>query len=232
MMLWAAFTLGLFGSLHCVGMCGPIALAVPGSHSRPVDRAIRSLQYNLGRTASYMSMGLIFGGLGAGIRLAGFQSVLSIAMGAIILILAFFALDFENKLLNHSWLNRFYGWIRLHLGKLLRAQNRGASWTLGVLNGFLPCGLVYAAVFGAISTGDWWKGTVFMGLFGLGTIPLMFSIAYAGQWLNVKWRTRLRKLIPGFLLLMGMMLIMRGLHFELPYDFRFWQEVAERPMCH
>lgn len=231
-MLWSAFIMGLLGSLHCAGMCGPIALAIPGKEQSPAAMGMRSVAYNLGRTSTYAAMGIVFGLLGASVRLAGFQSGLSLATGILILVLAFFTLDFEKKLLQIPFLTRFYGMVQIRLGKLLKKKGVQGAFGIGILNGFLPCGLVYAAIFGAISTGNAWQGGAYMALFGLGTIPLMFSIAFAGQWMHVSWRTRLRQLVPYFLSIVGILLIMRGLNFDLPYDFRFWQEAADTPMCH
>jgi sulfite exporter TauE/SafE len=213
-------------------MCGPIALAIPGQDNSPMGMGMRSLSYNLGRTLTYTILGLIFGLLGASVRLAGFQSVLSMVSGILMLLFAFFTLDFEKRIFQIPFLTRFYGFIQIHLGRLLKQRGIQGAMGIGLLNGFLPCGLVYAAIFGAISTGNIWQGGAYMALFGLGTIPLMFSIAYAGQWMHVSWRNRLRQVVPYFLTIVGVLLIARGLNFDLPYDFRFWQDAAETPMCH
>ncbi|MCB0663416.1 MAG: sulfite exporter TauE/SafE family protein [Saprospiraceae bacterium] len=231
-MLWSAFIMGLLGSLHCAGMCGPIALAIPGTEQTPLAMGMRSLSYNLGRTLTYSAMGLVFGLLGASVRLAGFQSSLSLIMGVMMIAIAFFTLDFEKKLLQIPLLTRFYGMVQIRLGRLLKMKGVQGALGIGILNGFLPCGLVYAAVFGAISTGNALQGAAYMALFGLGTIPLMFSIAFAGQWMHASLRAKLRQMVPYFLTIVGILLIMRGLNFDLPYDFRFWQEAAETPMCH
>lgn len=231
-MLYTALALGFLGSLHCAGMCGPIAMALPRQSASRFYIAFNSLFYNLGRTFTYALIGLFFGLIGESLRLAGWQSGLSVAMGILFVVFAFFAFDFEKRLLGFSFLNRFYGWIQVRLGAFLRTHAGRNAFFIGLLNGFLPCGLVYAAVFGAISAGSMLNSVLFMAFFGLGTIPLMFSIGFFGQWLSAKWRSRLRSLIPAFLTVVGLLLIARGLNFDLPYDFRFWQDAAHQPICH
>ncbi|MEZ5057995.1 MAG: sulfite exporter TauE/SafE family protein [Saprospiraceae bacterium] len=144
-MLWSAFILGLLGSLHCAGMCGPIALAIPGQDNSPMGMGMRSLSYNFGRTITYTILGLVFGLLGASVRLAGFQSVLSMVSGILMLLFAFFTLDFEKRIFQIPFLTRFYGFIQIHLGRLLKQRGIQGAMGIGLLNGFLPCGLVYAA---------------------------------------------------------------------------------------
>jgi hypothetical protein len=231
-MIWTALALGLFGSLHCIGMCGPIALAIPGSQVRGWALVANALQYSVGRVATYVAMGLVFGAVGTSVRLAGWQSWLSVSMGVMVLVFAFFTVDFERKIMNLPMLRRFYESMQRQLGQLLRRNTGWSSLLIGLFNGFLPCGLVYAAIFGAISTGSILSGAAFMAIFGLGTVPMLFSVSVAGQWMSISWRKRLRRLIPVFLTIMATLLIARGLNFDLPYDFRFWQEGATQPTCH
>jgi len=89
--------------------------------------------------------------------------------------------------------------------------------TIGFLNGFLPCGLVYMAIFGAIATGNALQGSLYMALFGLGTIPLMTSAIYLGNFLNVQVRQRIRKAIPVFVAVIAGLFILRGLGLGIPY---------------
>ncbi len=231
-MYYSAFIIGFLGSLHCIGMCGPIALAIPSGRRKGWSVFFQALQYNSGRVFTYALLGTIFGFLGQSVRLAGFQSGLAIVMGVLLGLLAFFTLDFEQKVLNIPFFNSFYKRVQNILGQLLRTNSSKSAFLIGILNGFLPCGLVYAAIFGAISTEFVWRGTIYMVAFGLGTFPMMLSVAILGQWMSHKWRNALRKLLPVFLIIMALLLISRGLDFDLPYDFRFWQDAAINPMCH
>lgn len=231
-MLITAFTIGLFGSLHCVGMCGPIALALPhGGQSRWM--AIwKVLLYNLGRTVTYVLLGVLVGLLGEGLFLAGAQKWLSIAIGIGLLAVAIFSIPVESKLLRWPLVGRGYLLLKSALAKLLGKNSQLAFFQTGLLNGLLPCGLVYLAIVGAVSVGSVSGGAVYMLLFGLGTIPLMLATAFAGQMVSLKIRNRLKKLYPVFLVSLAALFIFRGLQFAVPKDFSFWEAMQNMPMCH
>jgi len=89
--------------------------------------------------------------------------------------------------------------------------------TIGFLNGFLPCGLVYIAVFGAIAAGNIAQGSLYMVLFGAGTIPLMTTAVYFSGFLKGNRKQKIQKLIPVFVVLMGTLFILRGLGLGIPY---------------
>lgn len=232
MFLWTAFTIGLFGSLHCIGMCGPIALSLPYGGAGRLAAAGNGLLYNLGRTFTYVLIGSLFGLLGKGIFLAGYQSALSISMGVLMLILAFFSTDLESRIARLSFLQKPLFRLKSALGNLIRAKSHTSFLGIGMLNGLLPCGLVYMAVVGAVSTGSVWKGAAYMGLFGLGTIPLMLFTSLAGNWIGVQVRRRIRAVLPFMLALIAVLLIFRGLNFDLPRGLELWEDAADVPMCH
>ncbi|MBK6623099.1 MAG: sulfite exporter TauE/SafE family protein [Saprospirales bacterium] len=232
MFLWTAFTIGLLGSLHCIGMCGPIALSLPYGGAGRLAAAGNGLLYNLGRTFTYVLIGSLFGLLGKGIFLAGYQSALSISMGVLMLILAFFSTDLESRVARLSFLQKPLFRLKSALGNLIRAKSHTSFLGIGMLNGLLPCGLVYMAVVGAVSTGSVWKGAAYMGLFGLGTIPLMLFTSLAGNWIGVQVRRRIRAVLPFMLALIAVLLIFRGLNFDLPRGLELWEDAADVPMCH
>ena len=89
--------------------------------------------------------------------------------------------------------------------------------TIGYLNGLLPCGLVYMAIFGALATGNAWEGSLYMALFGLGTVPLMTTAIYLGNFLTKTIKQRVLKLIPAFVVVIGLLFIIRGLGLGIPY---------------
>ncbi len=231
MALWTAFTMGLIGSLHCIGMCGPIALALPYQGSRRVYAAGNLLLYNLGRVLTYALLGLVIGIFGRGFFLAGFQSYLSAGLGFALLLVAVFSINVESRLLRLPWMSRLNEWVKLQLGRLLRQRGAGKLFLIGMLNGLLPCGLVYMAIVGALTTANMFQGGLFMAFFGLGTIPLMLGTALAGQLISLEWRARLRRLLPAFLAVFAIMFILRGLNFDLPIELRFWQDMQNTPMC-
>ncbi|MBK7408473.1 MAG: sulfite exporter TauE/SafE family protein [Saprospirales bacterium] len=224
--------MGLLGSLHCVGMCGPIALSLPYQGAGRLAAIGNALLYNLGRTATYVMIGSLFGLLGKGIFLAGYQSALSISMGVLMLILAFFSTNLESRVARLPLLQGPLLRLKSALGNLIRARSRSSFFSIGLLNGLLPCGLVYMAVVGAVSTGSVWKGAAYMGLFGLGTIPLMLLTALAGNWIGVKLRRRVRAVLPFMLVLIAALLIFRGLNFDLPRGLELWEDASNVPMCH
>lgn len=213
--LWVGFLLGFAGSLHCLGMCGPLALALPAP--RDASRAFRAwgrLLYNLGRTVTYAAMGLLAGLIGHVLQLGGFQQTVSIVLGVLLI-----ATLFLNSRHMPEWvLNRFYRPVQRGLGALLRRKGNLGLFQVGLLNGLLPCGLVYAALAGAsLQTGPL-LGAFYMALFGLGTIPMMFAISMGGLTLrSPRFQPVLQYLVPALTLTAGALLILRGLSLGIPY---------------
>lgn len=232
MIFWTAFTLGLIGSTHCLGMCGPIALAIPMTTSQRFQMAFQALKYNLGRVATYALLGAVFGLLGMGVALAGFQKGFSIIVGVLLLFAAFFSLNWESKLTNKSPLRHFFNFIKKQIGKLLSNRPRQAHFLIGVFNGFLPCGMVYLAIAGAITTGDVLNGMLFMTLFGLGTMPLMLGIMLLGNVVKPSFRNILRSIAPFIMVAFAILLIARGLNVNLPHELHFWEALQNDVMCH
>ena len=107
--------------------------------------------------------------------------------------------------------------VKKQMGEALKKKTADTFLTIGFLNGFLPCGLVYMAVFGAIATGTAWQGSLYMFFFGLGTIPLMTSAIYLGKFLNSQVKQRIQKVIPVFVVVIGALFILRGLGLGIPY---------------
>ncbi|MCB0653432.1 MAG: sulfite exporter TauE/SafE family protein [Saprospiraceae bacterium] len=231
-MLWTAFTIGLFGSLHCVGMCGPIAIALPYKKENKLVMLASGLLYNLGRVTTYSFLGLFIGFIGKGVFLAGFQQWLSIGLGILMLIIALFSIPVESKIYSLSFVQKPYAKLRSLLGRFLTKNSWQALYLTGVLNGFLPCGLVYLAIVGAVSMASLEQGVAYMALFGLGTIPLMLMVSLAGSVVSIRFKTVVRKLYPVFMVAFAALLIARGLNFEVPRTFNFWETAQEVPMCH
>ena len=114
-------------------------------------------------------------------------------------------------------LYRLIGNIKKALGTALQKKSADTFLTIGFLNGFLPCGLVYMAVLGAIAMGNPWKGALYMALFGLGTVPLMTTAIYFSGIIKGSTRQKIRKLIPVFVIFVGILFILRGMGLGIPY---------------
>ncbi len=213
MELWLAFMLGLAGSAHCAGMCGPIALALPTGGRRGLALVPNRVAYNLGRVTTYCLMGVVFGLIGRSLALAGVQRWVSIGLGVAILVGLFVA---RARALAIG-IAVPVAWLKSALGRLLHQQTLVSQYSLGMLNGLLPCGLVYIACVGAAATGGLLSGVEYMLAFGLGTAPMMLALGLAGQALPVGFRLRLQKLIPVCLALVAVLLILRGLALGIPY---------------
>lgn len=232
MIFWTAFTLGLIGSTHCLGMCGPIALAIPMTTSQRLLMTFQALKYNLGRVLTYTLLGLVFGLLGKGVELAGFQKSFSIGIGILLLIAAFFSMNWESALTNKTPLGRFFHFIKKQIGNLLRNRPKQSHLLIGIFNGFLPCGMVYLAIAGAVTTGSVLGGMLFMTLFGLGTLPLMLGLMLLGTVIKPSIKNILRKIAPIVMLAFAMLLIARGLNVDIPTELRFWEALQDEVMCH
>lgn len=215
MTLLAPILLGLAASLHCIGMCGPLMLALPLDAAGKRHVLVQMLTYHSGRILTYAALGVLFGLLGKGIYVAGFQKSLSIGAGVLMLTMAFVAWRFEQLVVRLPGFGAFTSKIKVGIGKRLRYSTAGAVFSVGLLNGLLPCGMVYSALAGAISTTEAAEGGVFMALFGLGTLPMMLGVGVAGRSLGVSFRQKLRIAQPLLLTLAGLLLLQRGLHLDL-----------------
>ena len=216
-MLYTAILLGLMGSLHCVGMCGPIAFVLPLDRSNRFKMLSQIFVYHFGRLAAYAIMGLAFGFFGKGLYVFGAQQKLSIFVGLLMILLVLIPAKVFNKYSVSKPVYKIVSKIKSSLGQELQKKTTDTFLTIGFLNGFLPCGLVYMALFGSIAMASPVQGSLFMMLFGLGTIPLMTSAAYLGSVLKTPLKKRIQQLIPIFVVVIGVLFIIRGLGLGIPY---------------
>lgn len=215
-MLFSALIFGLLGSFHCVGMCGPIAFLLPVDRHNRLRKFIQVLLYHTGRIASYAIIGLALGLIGKSLSLFGLQQQLSIIIGVIMLLILIIPSRKFPSRLSASIFKVFSG-LKNSLAQELRKKRNDTFFTVGFLNGFLPCGVVYMAVFGAIASGNAFQGSFYMILFGFGTVPLMTSAIWIGNFISVKLRQKIRKAVPVFLAVIAVMFIIRGLGLGIPY---------------
>ena len=216
-MLLSAIILGLLGSLHCVGMCGPIAFLLPVDRNNSYKKFSQIFIYHLGRILAYGTIGLIFGFLGKGLYVFGMQQKLSIFIGVLMILVVLLPYKtFQKYNLSKPWF-KVLSKVKNRLGKELQKKSPDTFLTIGFLNGFLPCGLVYMTLFASIAMGNPWNGSLYMILFGLGTIPLMTTAIYFTGILKGRSRERIHKLIPVFVIVIGLLFILRGLGLGIPY---------------
>lgn len=216
-MLASAFVLGLLGSFHCVGMCGPIAFMLPVDRSNQVKKISQISIYHIGRLLSYSIIGLIFGLVGKGLYIFGLQQQLSIVIGALMILVVLIPYQTFNKYNFSKPLYKIISKVKTALGKALQKKTPDTFLTIGFLNGFLPCGLVYMAVFASMATASATEGALYMILFGAGTIPLMTTAIYFSQFLKGSVRQQIQKAIPVFVVFIGVLFILRGLGLGIPY---------------
>lgn len=216
-MLYSALIFGLLGSFHCIGMCGPIAFMLPVDRENNFRSFSQIFLYHFGRILTYSFIGLIFGFLGKSFYLFGIQQYLSIVIGVLMIVIVLIPYKTFNKYNFSKPLYKVISKVKSALGKELKKKTSDTFLTIGFLNGFLPCGLVYMALFGALETGNPWQGSLYMFLFGLGTIPLMTTAIYFGNFLTGKIRRYITKAIPVIVVIMGLLFILRGLGLGIPY---------------
>lgn len=212
----SAFMIGLLGSFHCVGMCGPLALSLPLNSNSFFSKFSGSLLYNAGRIVTYSLFGLLFGIIGKSVALFGFQQWLSIGLGALIIVFVILPKR-ASTLSKNKLVFNFFEKIRSSLGRLFSRKNYSSLFFIGLLNGLLPCGLVYMAAAGAVATGDIGDSILFMAFFGLGTLPMMWSVAFFGNYVSLRLRQNIRKVYPYMMMLMACLLMLRGMGLGIPY---------------
>ncbi|QRM89871.1 sulfite exporter TauE/SafE family protein [Lacinutrix sp. WUR7] len=216
-MLWSAIIFGLLGSFHCVGMCGPIAFMLPVDRSNSTKKVIQIFTYHFGRLLAYSLIGLFFGLVGKSLYIFGLQQQLSIFIGVLMIVVVLIPVQTFNKYNFSKPIYKIISKVKSSLGKALKKKTADTFLTIGFLNGFLPCGLVYMAIFASLAMPNVWQGSLYMALFGLGTIPLMTSAIYLGKFLNTKMKQRIQKGIPIFVVIIGLLFILRGLGLGIPY---------------
>jgi uncharacterized protein len=208
-----AFVLGLFGSLHCAGMCGPLALALPQAGNTAPAYATGRLVYNVGRVITYCLLGVIFGLVGKTLLMAGIQRWVSIALGVLLLV----GLFASRKLALWHPVAALVNRLKSGMPAMLKKRSVSALLSLGLLNGLLPCGLVYVAGAGATATGGIVSGAFYMAAFGAGTIPMMLAISLSGKLVPFSLRLKLLKAVPVAIILLATLLILRGMELGIPY---------------
>ncbi len=211
MFLLSALIVGFLGSFHCVGMCGPIALALPTNDRSRMGFIYGRFLYNLGRITTYSILGLIVGLAGHSIALAGFQKTVSIASGVIILGVVLLPLISSKLKINGLFIYQLTSKIKILFKKLFTLKSKYTLYWIGGVNGLLPCGFVYLALMYSFNGTSKWDGMFYMFSFGLGTLPMMFGLSMTGKVFNGRFHPYIRKATPYIAVIMAAFLIGRGL---------------------
>lgn len=217
MEIWTGFIIGLLGSLHCIGMCGPIAIALPAGEFKSFRFYLGRIYYNIGRVITYSFFGAVFGIIGKSLSVAGLQRWVSVITGVVIIIIVLIPQRTKSELIYKLPFSTFTNKLKENFSTLFKKGNLSSLFFIGILNGFLPCGFVYVGVAGALSAGGFIPGILYMALFGLGTVPVMFGTSVIGNFVNIKIRQKLTKLIPILAILLAVIFILRGLNLGIKY---------------
>jgi len=209
-----AFFIGLFGSVHCIGMCGPLAFAVPSLGKQWWLVIADKVSYNAGRVITYSFLGLLIGLVGKQLWLSGLQQGVSLVSGMFI-IMAGFSRLFKISIRSNGLLSALLAPINRTLNYAL--QHHAGHFAVGLLNGFLPCGFVYLALAGAINTNTPVAAAQFMFFFGLGTFPLMLLATLSAGFVGPLVRRRINRAMPYLMVCLGIWFVLRGLNLAIPY---------------
>jgi sulfite exporter TauE/SafE len=227
---YLALTMGLMSSFHCIGMCGPIALALPIQKGNKFEQFSGLSVYNGGRALTYALLGSILGSFGSSLIWIGYLRYLSIFSGILMLAYVLWPKHLGPYFHTPRFWQQFIQQIKKRMAEMLQSRKLQSWLLLGILNGLLPCGLVYMALISSVATGSAVNGGLFMLLFGIGTLPVMMAVGFFKQWFTVSLRTRMRKLTPVILAAAGILLIARGLLIQYPENHS--DHSKEITICH
>lgn len=216
-MLWSAVVMGLVGNFHCLGMCGPIALALPVHQRSTASKIVGVSVYNLGRILIYGAFGVVFGLFGKGLNLVGYQRVVSLVLGVLILMALVFPRVFKGTKIVTTLSLKYIQPLKNQFAKRFSKSGNASLFVFGMLNGLLPCGMVYMALAGALVVGTWYEGAFFMMLFGVGTLPAMFGVPLLGSMFKSRKQLWFKRVLPALTFIFGVLLILRGSNLDIPF---------------
>lgn len=212
-----AISLGILSSFHCLGMCGPIAFALPINTKTSFMKFFGISLYNIGRVLTYSFLGLLIGFFGEGLRFMGISQIISIVLGVVLALYVMLSGRWLNFSFGNRYIFKFNNFIKGRLGFLLHQKNNLSLFLIGILNGLIPCGMVFIAIQGSLLQSGLFSSWLFMFAFGLGTIPAMFSITYLSNKFSSVTRFRIKKVMPYLTFIIALLLIVRGLNLGIPY---------------
>ncbi len=211
------FLMGLLGSVHCIGMCGPLVMALPISQKNNFQKITALFLYHSGKIASYSILGVLFGLFGSQLPVFALQRNISIVIGVTMLLYVLYVFVLKPKHIQLGIFASYYNQIVKLLSQLFKSKSAISFLFIGLLNGLLPCGMIYLALSSAMATQHVLYGGLLMTFFGLGTVPALLLVALGGQYMGFAFRKKLQNLLPVFIFGMGVLLILRGLNLGIPY---------------
>lgn len=202
------FAASFMGSMHCVGMCGAFMLMLKAQN--PEDVRVRQVLYLLGKTLTYMLLGGIIATLGTLVDWQGSSLGLVVqwVAGIVMILTGLGLLNIFGKIENWLPLNRWKPYQKT-FQMLMRLKGRNAAFALGMLNGFLPCGLVYAALAQA-SLKSPAEAVLVMFVFGVATIPALLSVGWVSQKINFQRKAYLSYFAGLLIIALGGVTLVRG----------------------
>lgn len=208
-MFLTALVIGFLGSLHCAGMCSPLAMAVTNL-GKPVF--MNRFTYNGGRITSYGIQGIVAASVGTLFEFTGLQTVFSISLGLLLIIAGFAGITRFHIPILSTGIQKLTTFIKLRLGDFIKRKTKLSLFITGMLNGLLPCGLTYIALTYCLTITDPADGLIYMLAFGSGTLPVMLGLTTVMQTLMYKFNFSFRKLTTVTMVVLGIMLITRSLY--------------------
>lgn len=213
----AGFIFGILTSFHCIGMCGPIVIAVSNSSTSKYGIVFDNFLYNIGRVITYSIMGMVLGFFGATVKLAGYQGIVSIVIGSAMLAVLLFPKKWSLRLEEAPIISHILARFKKLFAIFLNWKSRLSFLVIGLLNGLLPCGPVYVALAASITAGGVLEGATYMAAFGLGTMPMLLAMFAMKSFVPVNFRKYVNKFMPVAIAIVAVLLIMRGMSLGIKY---------------
>jgi uncharacterized protein len=209
-----AILMGLAGSLHCVGMCGPIMLFLPFHHFTGLRKAAAIALYHFARISVYAMMALVIYSFRSVFNPV-VQQYISIVLGSLFLFAGVISfLPFTKKLQVKLPWTKF---VTKQLGEFMGNPGLPSIFISGMLNGLLPCGLVYMMLSATLALHTATHAVLFAYIFGVGTVPALVSIILFRSRINVGKIEFVKKYTPVVVFLFGIIFLLRGLNLDIPY---------------
>jgi len=225
------FLMGLTGSLHCAGMCGPIVWMMPFQQFKGLQKYVAIGLYHFGRASAYAVMASILFSFKALFH-PQIQQYLSIGLGASLLIAGLFSFfSIQGIGMKTPW----GAWVKTSLGKVMQNMRLPTFLVTGFLNGLLPCGLVYMALAASMTFHEVLSVVKGMYLFGLGTIPMLVAITLLKTKVPMGFLRKMKNAVPIMLFVFGSILMLRGMNLGIPYlspKLEMTQNEVKASCCH
>ncbi len=220
-MMWSAFILGLFGSLHCAAMCGPLMLGLSAKNYSFFGFII----HHIGRWIGYIGLAFLFYTIVSPLYIFELQQYVALLSGVLLIL---FGLKSYIAPINRL-VEKLSTSISARMQNI--EVNRSANLILGVMNGLLPCGLSFSAAILSVNSGSYATSALYMVLFGLGTLPVLLGISYLPKLGKAGLVKQINLWLPKVMLLVGFLLIVRSAGLGIPYLSPDYNVETEKMEC-